>query len=51
MLGRVAGLEASAATLSGGQNGNGVTVTLTANATESAGPLAEAAIDKVLGRS
>lgn len=51
MLGRVAGLEASAATLSGGQNGNGVTVTLTANATESAVPLTEAAIDKVLGRS
>lgn len=51
MLGRVAGLEANAATLAGGQNGNGVSITLTANATESALPLSEAAIDKVLGRS
>lgn len=47
MLGRVAGLEASAATLAGGQNGNGVTITLTANATESAVPLIKAAYDVV----
>ena len=47
MLGRVAGLEASAATLAGGQTSNGVSVTLTANATESALPLADAAITVV----
>lgn len=49
MLGRVAGLEASAATLAGGQNANGVTITLTANATESAVPLQENVISKVTG--
>lgn len=47
MLGRVAGLEASAATLAGGQNSNGVSITLTANATESAVPLTDAAISVV----
>ena len=47
MLGRVAGLEASAATLAGGQNSNGVSITLTANATESALPLSDAAIGVV----
>ena len=49
MLGRVAGLEASSATLSGGKNGNGVTITLTANATESAMPIKESEISKVTG--
>ena len=49
MLGRVAGLEASAATLAGGQNSNGVTITLTANATESAMPIKESEISKVIG--
>lgn len=47
MLGRVAGLEASAATLAGGQSANGVTITLTANATESALPLSQTAISTV----
>lgn len=48
MLGRVAGLEASAATLAGGQSSNGVTITLTANATESAVPLTAEAIAIVI---
>lgn len=49
MLGRVAGLEASAATLAGGQNSNGVSITLTANATESAVPLQANVINTVIG--
>lgn len=49
MLGRIGGLEASTATLSGGGDTNGITVTLTANVTESAIPLSEAAIADVKG--
>lgn len=50
VLGRLTGLEASAATLSGGGDTNGISVTLSANVTESAYALSEAAINKVLGR-
>ena len=46
-LGRLTGLEASAATLQGGGDTNGMTVTLSENVTESAIPLAEAAITVV----
>lgn len=49
-LGRRTGLEASAATLSGGGDNNGISVTLSANVTESAMVLSETAINKVLGR-
>lgn len=49
-LGRRTGLEASTATLSGGGDTNGISVTLSANVTESAYVLSKAAIDKVLGR-
>lgn len=49
-LGRRTGLEASAATLQGGGDTNGISVTLSANVTESAYVLSEAAINKVLGR-
>lgn len=49
MLGRIGGLEASTATLQGGGDTNGITVTLTANVTESAIPLSEAAIADVKG--
>lgn len=49
-LGRLTGMEASAATLSGGGDTNGISVTLSANVTESAWVLSEAAINKVLGR-
>ena len=45
MLGRLTGLEASAATLSGGGDTNGMTITLTANIAESAMPLADSAIE------
>ncbi len=48
-LGRLTGLEASAATLSGGGDTNGVSVTLSANVTESAIPLNDAAIAVVKG--
>lgn len=48
-LGRLTGLEASAATLAGGQDQNGITITLSANVAESAMPLSEAAIAKVRG--
>lgn len=41
-LGRLTGLEASAATLAGGSDQNGVTVTLAANVAESAMPISEA---------
>lgn len=47
MLGRVAGLEADTATVAGGQSENGITITLTANATESALPLGASAIEVV----
>lgn len=43
-LGRLTGLEASAATVSGGGDTNGMTITLSENVTESATPLGEAAI-------
>ena len=43
-LGRLTGLEASAATLQGGGDGNGMTITLSGNVTESAIPLAGDAI-------
>lgn len=48
-LGRLTGLEASAATLSGGGDTNGITVTLSGNVTESAIPLASGAISVVTG--
>ena len=48
-LGRTAGLEASAQSVAGGGDTNGVSVTLTANVTESAVPLSEAAINVVKG--
>lgn len=48
-LGRLTGLEASAATLAGGQDQNGITVTLSANVAESAMPLSAAAIAVVKG--
>ena len=48
-LGRLTGLEAETATLSGGGDTNGITVTLSANVTESAIPLSEAAIAVVKG--
>lgn len=48
-LGRLTGLEAETATLSGGGDTNGITVTLSANVTESAIPLSEAAISVVKG--
>lgn len=43
-LGRTVGLEANAASLAGGGDQNGITVTLSANVTESAVPLNETAI-------
>ena len=48
-LGRTAGLEASAQSVAGGGDSNGITVTLSANVTESAIPLNEAAIAAVKG--
>ena len=48
-LGRQVGMEASEQTINGGSDGNGVTVTLTANVTESAVPLSETAIATVVG--
>lgn len=48
-LGRLTGLEASAATLSGGGDTNGISVTLSANVTESALVLSDAAIKVVKG--
>lgn len=48
MLGRVTGLEASAATLSGGGDTNGMAITLSANVAESAMPLSDAAKDEML---
>lgn len=50
-LGRTAGLEAETATNQGGGDTNGVTVTLSANLAESAVPLAQAAINVVIGQS
>ena len=50
-FGRLTGLEASAASNAGGSadNTNGMTITLTADVTESALPLAEGAISTVIG--
>ena len=48
-LGRLTGLEASAATLAGGQDQNGITVTLSANVAESAMPLSASVIEIVKG--
>lgn len=48
-LGRTAGLEASAQSVAGGGDTNGITVTLSANVTESAVPLSDAAIAVVKG--
>lgn len=48
-LGRAVGLEANAASLAGGGDQNGITITLTGNVTESAVPLSEAAINVVKG--
>lgn len=49
-LGRSVGLEASEQSVSGGGDTNGVTVTLSANVTESAVPLSEAAIGQLLAK-
>ena len=49
-FGRLKGLEASAASNAGGSDTNGMTITLTADVTESALPLVGAAIDKVIGK-
>ena len=48
-LGRTTGLEASAQSVAGGGDTNGVTVTLSANVTEAALPLGATAISKVIG--
>lgn len=48
-LGRTTGLEASEQSVAGGSDTNGITVTLTANVTESAVPLTQEVIDKVKG--
>ena len=48
-LGRSTGLEASAQTIAGGGDSNGITVTLSANVAETAVALSEAAINTVKG--
>lgn len=48
-FGRRTGLEASAASNAGGSDTNGMTITLTADVTESALPLTQEAINKVIG--
>lgn len=48
-LGRLTGLEAESATLQGGGDTNGITITLSANVAESAIPLSETAINVVKG--
>lgn len=48
-LGRLGGLEAETATLAGGGDTNGLQIVLTGNVTESAVPLAEAAVNVVKG--
>lgn len=47
-LGRSVGLEASAQSVAGGGDTNGITVTLSANVTEAAVPLSEAAVTSML---
>ena len=49
-LGRAVGMEASEQSVAGGGDTNGITVTLTANVTETAIPLADAAIAVVKGQ-
>ena len=49
-FGSLTGLEASAASNAGGSDTNGMTITLSADVTESALPLVGAAIDKVIGK-
>lgn len=49
-LGRTVGLEASAQSVAGGGDTNGVTVTLSANVTEAAAPLSESAVTTLLGK-
>ena len=49
MLGRTAGLEASAATLTGSADNNGLEITLSANVAESVMPLSSTAIAVVTG--
>ena len=48
-FGRRTGLEASAASNAGGSDTNGMTITLTADVTESALPLTQEAINTVIG--
>ena len=48
-LGRATGLEASAQSVAGGGDSNGITVTLSANVTEAATPLSAGAIAVVKG--
>ena len=48
-LGRLTGMEAETAVLSGGGDNNGIQVVLSANVTESAVPLSQDAIDVVKG--
>ena len=48
-LGRAVGMEASEQSIAGGGDNNGITVTLTANVTESAVPLNATAIAVVKG--
>ena len=47
-LGREVGLEASAQSVAGGGDSNGVTVTLSANVTEAAAPLSATAVSELL---
>ena len=49
MMGRGVGLEANANTIAGGNDANGVTITLAADVAESVIPLSETAIGKVKG--
>lgn len=48
-LGRTVGLEASEGSVAGGGDTNGITITLSGDVTETAIPLAQAAIDVVKG--
>lgn len=48
-LGRLTGLEADTATVSGGGDSNGIQVVLSANVTESIIPLTDAAVTTVVG--
>lgn len=48
MLGRLTGLEATEATLSGGGDTNGMAITLAANVAESAMPLSDGAVTQLL---